>query len=81
MSKIGNMLIKKCMINLSKRFRIEKHAMRINNNKKKLANKNEIWNYFLPIFQNLILKYKFEGNLFFKFSKSAKKCNFYFSKN
>ena len=42
MSKIGNMLIKKCIINLSKRFRIEKHAMRINNNKKKLANKNEI---------------------------------------
>ena len=36
------MLIKKCIINLLKRCRTEKHAMRITNNKKKLANKNEI---------------------------------------
>ena len=31
-------------------------ARRITNEKKKLANKNEIWSQFVPIFQNLIFK-------------------------
>ena len=42
MQKLRNVLIKKCIINLLKQYRTEKHAVRITNEKKKLPNKNEI---------------------------------------
>ena len=39
---VRNVLIKKCIIKLLKQCRIEKHAVRKTNEKKRLANKNKM---------------------------------------
>ena len=52
------------------------------NEKQKLAKKKTKYEInFYQFFKIKFLKYKFEGNWFFKLLKNAKKCNFYFSKN